>query len=144
MCQTLLEQCQQRRMAWEAQFALSSKPLKPMSAKAVSKARECMQTARQTGCSVSRGENMPCPTAECFSLARMLTAVSVYAQVDIHHLGKVQLKGLSSAIDVVHICSKRLSARNFQAPSFSSKATFLGSGRGHIFSILPLSSKGAT
>ncbi|KAK9833200.1 hypothetical protein WJX74_009948 [Apatococcus lobatus] len=46
-----------------------------------------------------------------------------HQKVDIHHLGRVQLKGLSSAMDVVHICSKRLSARTFSAHGFSSKAS---------------------
>ncbi|KAK9848400.1 hypothetical protein WJX84_011206 [Apatococcus fuscideae] len=55
-----------------------------------------------------------------------------HQKVDIHHLGRVQLKGLSSAMDVVHICSKRLSARTFSAHGFSSKASFLSSGRGAV------------
>ncbi|KAK9867684.1 hypothetical protein WJX84_002659 [Apatococcus fuscideae] len=58
-------------------------------------------------------------------------------QIDVHHIGKVQLKGLSTALDVVHMSSKRLSQRKFISPSLSSKASFTGAGRGHVCSVLP-------
>ena len=90
------------------------------------------------------GDHACAPESPCSRIPTLPMIVEMHhshhsgrVQIDVHHIGKVQLKGLSTALDVVHMSSKRLSQRKFISPSLSSKASFTGAGRGHVCSVLP-------